>query len=581
MSTLIRRLQSFIGELKRRHVTQVAVAYGIIAFGVMQVADIFFPALKLPDWTITVLAALLIMGLPISVCLAWAFDITPAGLRATDEVKLRSGPTRLATASLLILCVAVGGGFFAVRLSTANHSVNAIAVLPFENMSGDPDNEYFSDGITEDVLTQLSKFNDLKVISRTSVMQYKKAPKPMREIANELRVGAILEGSVRRVGNNVRITAQLIDASNDKHLWAESYDRNINDIFEVQSEIATEIAEALRNKLTPETRANLERLARQAADPHAYEEYLRGLHHAAAGRRTESNAHLERAIEINPRYAPAHAALARNYYFMGFVGGHAPQVIAPKLRDAARQALELDDGLADAHATYGLYLMHFAHDLKAAESSFERALDIAPANAQVRHDYAHYLLVAGQPAQSAAESVRASELDPKNAMLQACAGWHRFADGHYQAAIDGAGKALMMNPTMMWPRVILGWGQQQSGHADEALVALRKAVVDSKERPFARAALAHALAVNGHRDEALRIVQELKAAPAATYVSAYDVAAVYAGIGDADQAFAWLDKAHAERSTFLIFIGWDPRFNGLKKDTRYEALARRLRLPAA
>lgn len=577
--SMFRRLQSFIGELKRRHVTQVAVAYGIIAFGVMQVADIFFPALKLPDWTITALAVVLIIGLPIAICLAWAFDITPAGVRPADQIDLRTGHTRLAAASLLILFIAVGGGFFAVRLSTASHSVNAIAVLPFENMSGDPNNEYFSDGITEDVLTQLSKFDDLKVISRTSVMQYKKAPKSVRQIANELQVGAILEGSVRRVGNHVRITAQLIDASNDKHLWAETYDRNIDDIFEVQSEIATEIGEALRSRLTPETRANLERLARQTADPHAYEEYLRGLYHAAANRRKESNEHLLRAIEIDPGYAPAHAALARNYYFMGFMGGHAPQITAPKLRDAARRALKLDDQSADAHATYGLYLMHFAHDLKAAENSFKRALEIAPANAQVRHDYAHYLLSAGRTAESAAESVRASELDPNNAMLQACAGWHRFADGHYQAAIDGAGKALMMTPTMMWPRIILGWGKQQAGHPDEAVAALRQAVADSKQRPFARAALAHALAVDGQRAEALRMVRELEQTAPPTYVSAYDVAAVYAGLDNPDQAFAWLDKARAERSTFLIFIGWDPRFDNLKNDPRYHTLARQLRLP--
>lgn len=581
MSSLFRWLQAFASELKRRHVTQVAMAYCIIAFGVMQVVDIFFPALKLPDWTVTAAATLLIAGLPIALCLAWAFDIMPTPAVADGQTApIARRPTRLIAASLIVLCIAVGGAFVTTRVSNAGASTNSIAVLPFDNMSGDPNNEWFSDGITEDVLTQLSKLDGLKVISRTSVMQYKEGAKPIRQIANELGVGAILEGSVRRNGNNVRITAQLIDAGSDKHLWAETYDRSISDIFEVQSEIATQIAEALRTRLTPETRARLERLAAQSADPHAYEEYLRALHHAGSNRRVQSNEHLERVIELAPRYAPAHAALARNYYFMAFMGGYSPAEMAPKLRDAARQALKLDSQSADAHATYGLYLMHFAHDIRAAEASFKRALALAPANAQVRHDYAHLLLSAGRSAESAAESIRATELDPNNTMLQACAGWHRFADGHYQAAIDGAGKALMMKPDMFWPRIILGWGKQQSGQGEEALPVLRKAVVDSKNRPFARAALAHALAVNGQREEALTILQQLQNLPRTTYVSAYDIAAVYAGLGDADQTFAWLEKAKTERSAFLIFINWDPRFDELRSDPRYARLARELKLAA-
>ncbi|HEX6064216.1 MAG TPA: tetratricopeptide repeat protein [Longimicrobiales bacterium] len=579
------RFQKLLGELKRRRVTQVVLAYAVVGFGIMQAADTFFPALRFPDWTVTLVAALVIAGLPVAVVLAWVFDLTPEGVQSADAPKAGASgwaqPRRIAVASVLIVGVAILGGFLATRVSDAGPSVNTVAVLPFDNLSGDPANDYFSDGITEDVLTHLSKVGELKVISRTSATQYKNTKKTIPQIANELRVGAVLEGSVQRVGNHVRITAQLIDASNDEHLWAENYDRDIRDILSLQTEIAQEIAKALNVRLTPAKRAQLDRVARRSVDPHAYEEYLRGLAHAAANRRGESNEHLERALQVDPRHAPAYAAMARNYYFMTFLSANAPRDIAPRLKHAADRALALDPELADAHATRGLYLMHFAHDLEGAQRAFERALELAPSNAQVRHDYAHFLLAVGRSAESAAESVRAAELDPKDTMLQACAGWHRFADAHYSAAVAGASKALMMMPNMFWPEVILGWGYEQSGNLPKAIELLRKAVQHSRQEPFTRAALAHALAVSGEKQEARQILRELEAAAADRYVSAYDLAAVYVGLGEHDEAFSWLAKAAAERSMFLVFVGWDPRFNPLRNDARYAQLERQLGIRTA
>ncbi len=572
-------IQRFLGELKRRHVVRVVCAYAVVAFVVMQVATTFFPALKLPEWTVTLVAIITIIGFPVAVALAWAFDLTPAGVQRTDgdEVEHRTR-NRVAVATVGVIAVSLLGAFAVTRVSNAGRSVNAIAVLPFQNWSGVKENEYFSDGITDDVLTQLARIDGLKVISRTSVMQYKDGKKPVGQIANELRVGAILEGSVQRTGNKVRITAQLIDATNDRHLWAETFDRDISDIFAVQSEIATEIARALRAKLTPEKRAQLERVAQRSTNAQAYEAYLRGLDHAAMDMRDMSNMHLMKALKADPAYAPAHAALARNYYFQAFLADRSAEEMFPKVKQAAQRALQLDEELADAHATLALYLMHYEMNFPAAEREFRRALALAPANAQVHHDYAHYLLAVGRTAESAAESVRASELDPNNSMLQACVGWHRFADGHYTAAIAGARKALMMMPNMFWPEIILGWGQQQSNDYDDAIAALRQAVEHSKRRPFAVAALASALAQSGQRQEAIALLREIEKVPANQYASAYDIAVIHASLGDHDQALAALQRAHREHAAHLAFLNWDPRFGQLRSDPRYVAFLKSLGL---
>lgn len=575
------KIQRFFGELQRRHVTRVAAAYAVAAFVIMQAVTTFFPALKLPEWCVTLIAVLCVVGFPVALVAAWALDLTPDGVRWTDSD--RSAPNRwnrLTVAAAALIITSVLGAFALTRISKAGPSVNAIAVLPFDNWSGNRENEYFSDGITDDVLTQLARIDGLKVISRTSVMQYKGGKKPIAQIANELRVGAVLEGSVRRSGNKVRIVAQLIDATNDHHLWAETYDRDISDIFEVQSEIATDIAAALRTKLTPQKRAELKRVASHSTDPLAYEEYLRGLEGAAQNDRTRSNEHFMRALSIDPKYAPAHAALARNYYFQAFLAAKPAREAFPLVKQSAVRALQLDEEQADAHATYGLYLMHYDFDFRAADREFRRALELAPANAQVHHDYAHYLLAMGRTAESAAESVRAAELDPNNTMLQACAGWHRFADSHYSAAIEGARKALMMMPNMFWPEIILGWGQEESRDFAGAIKSLRNAVAHSEQRPFAKAALAYALARDGQRAEAAALLRELEQPDNTAYVSAYDVAAVHAGLGNRARALDWLAKAKQERSSFLVFIGWDPRFADLRADARYRQLIREIGLPS-
>jgi len=243
------------------------------------------------------------------------------------------------------------------------------------------------------------------------------------------------------------------------------------------------------------------------------------------------------------------------------------------------KALELDPDQADAHATLALYYLHYKWDWTQAEKHFRRALELSPSAAQVRHDYAHFLLAVGRTEESAEQSRQASELDPGNSMLKACAGWHGFTDREYDGAVKSSMSALMMMPGMFWPELILGWAYEQKHQYPEAIASLRKAVEHSQGMPFAVTSLAHALAVSGQQAHARQLLADLLAKADSRYISAYDVAIVYAGLGDANRTFDWLRRAYAERSAFLVNIGWEPRFDALRDDPRFQAITANMKLP--
>jgi TolB-like protein/Tfp pilus assembly protein PilF len=596
------RLHAFVTELKRRRVFRVAVGYAAIAFATVSVASDFLPALRLPQWTVTFVAVLTLLGFPIALVLAWVFDITPDGVQrvpATEQfteaetlpapaAPAPAAPRRLGRPAagyfgvgMVVALVSVGSvsQFGLLPFLNAEAALPSIAVLPFENITGDPDNDYFSAGIHEDVMTQLYKLGGITVISRTSVMQYRGTTKPIRAVGHELGVGAVLEASVRRSGSRVRIDARLIDAATDRPIWAETYDREMRDVLVIQAEIAQQIAAALHARLSPVALTQLAATRNRSVDPAMYEVHLRGLFEAGEGRHRAAIAKFQQALELDPGYAPAHAGIARSLYSLGFFGEIAPVDAFVAMRDAAARAIELDPDLADAHATLALYHLHYRWDWEAADRHFRRALQLSPNHAQVRHDYAHYLLAIGRIEQSVAESARAVELDPGNTMLKACAGWHDFTDREYDNAVAQAMGARMMMPTAFWPELVLGWAYEHKGQHGPAIASLRNAVANSHGSPFAVASLAHALARSGERTPARHLLAELLAQSEARYVSAYDVALVHAGLGDRDQAFAWLRTAYAERSAMLVNIGWDPRFDGLRNDARFAATIGNLKLP--
>jgi TolB-like protein/Flp pilus assembly protein TadD/predicted Ser/Thr protein kinase len=465
---------------------------------------------------------------------------------------------RMLLASVLLTLAAVGLTYL-LKFRSASSAIPAftksLAVLPLENLSGDPKQDFFSDGMTDALITDLAQIGTLRVISRTSMMQYKGTDKPLREIAKELNVGAVLEGTVMWSGDRVRISAQLIEAESDRHLWAKNYERDLRDVLALQSEVAQAVAQEIQIKLTPSEKI---RLARSRPVKHeAYEAYLRG--------------DLEKAIALDPSYAPTYAGLAYVYYYIGLFE-QAPDVAFPKMRELAQKALEKDEMLADAHAALALVKLHYDWSWADAEAGFRRALQLNPGSADIRHSYAHFLLAMDRREEFAAESKRFMELSPFDVGLTACAGLHSFYAHQYDEAIQYSLKALAMDPNNPFTQSVLGKAYEQKSMFQEAIAALKKAED--------MVALAHAFAASGDRRQAHEVLAKLYEKQKQSYVSAYDIAVIHHGLGDKDQAFEWLEKAYLERAAWLVHIKGDPRLENLHSDPRFQHLIRRIGLPS-
>ncbi len=497
--------------------------------------------------------------------------VLPAAVRAQRAVRPWVWAAAAAVALAVVLAAVKLGGWHELRRGKTAPRIESLAVLPLENFSHDPEQEYFADGMTEALITDLAKIGALRVISRTSVMQYKGAKKPLPEIARQLNVDAVVEGSVQRSGDRVRITAQLIQAAADKHLWAESYERDLRDILALQSEVAQAIASQVQIKLAPEQKARL--AGARPVNPQAYEAYLKGSSTCDSGA-------LEKAIQLDPGYAPAYSAMADCAYIPGLFGLVPPKEAFSKMREAASKALERDNHLFRPHGSLALVRLHYDWNWAEAEKEFRRALELNPNDADIHHMYAHYLLTTGRHEESVSETRLAVDLDPFDADLVACLGWHSLYARQYDQAREHALKAIEMEPKMDWGHLILGWAYEQKGMLDEATAEFRKAVELSGRSPYALASLGHAFALSGKRRQAKEVLAKLsRDQMKGKYVSPYEIAAIYIGMGDKDQAVSWLQKAFEERSGFLVHLEWDPRFDALRPDPRFQDLLRRVGLP--
>ncbi len=454
--------------------------------------------------------------------------------------------------------------------------IRSIAVLPLTNLSGDHEQDYFADGMTDTLISDLAKIGELRVISRTSVMRYKDANKPLPEIAKELNVDAVVEGSVLRASGQVRITAQLIGAVPERHLWAKSYDRELRDVLALHSEVAQAIAQEIRISLTPLEKVHLARA--RAVQPDAYEAYLKGSYYYNSGDDEKSIESYHQAINLDPDYAPAYAGLAQNYYIPGLFGILPPNEAFVKMREAALKALEKDDALADAYGSLALVKLHYDWDWEGAEKDFRHALELNPNQADIHHNYAHYLMAMDRPEESVAESKRAVELDPFSAPLIACLGWHDLFAHQYDQASSQALEGLQMNPKNLWAHRVLGWAYEQQSMFDQAIAEFRRTASITKGRPIDAGSLGHALALSGRKQEAREVIAKLTEQAKLSYVPPYDIAIVYAGLGDKDRAFDWLQKAYQDRSAFLVHVRWDPRLANLRSDPRFADLLRRMNL---
>src|SRR5438093_1928395 len=415
-------MSGFFEEVKRRKVYRVAVAYIIAAGGIIQLGSAAFPAWELPNWALRLVIVLLLVGFPIALILAWAFDVTPQGIRATPDVAVPRTHRRRNVIMLVatgVIVSAIAGFFLLSRISSARKIDKSIAVLPFENLSDYKENAYFADGIQDDVLTNLSKIGDLKVISRTSVMPYRGKASNAREIGKTLGVGAILEGSVRRIGNRVRVNVQLINAGTDEHMWAEDYDRDLTDVFAIQTDLARQIVRELQAKLSPMETAQIER--RPTENGEAYLAFMQGHEMFYRADKFRSNTEkaeqlFEKATKLDPNFAGAFAALAwvHDWNYHDFDPTPARK---EKARAAAVQALRLQPNLPEAHLAMGFYHYYCERDYQAALDEFAIAKLSLPNSPEVYMAIGAIERRQGKWAQSTANFEKAASLSPKDAFI--------------------------------------------------------------------------------------------------------------------------------------------------------------------
>jgi len=496
---------------------------------------------------------------------------------------------RLAVALTLSALVAIGSFLWLVQTNwlrtSAAPSIRSIAVLPLDNLSGDPSQDYFVDGITDELITDLAKISALRVTSRTSVMRYKGTKKSLPEIARELNVDGIVEGSVMRSGQRLRITAQLLRAPTDQHLWAETYERDLGDVFRLQSEVAQAIAQQVRAELTPQQQTRL-RSARPV-NPEAYEAYLKGRYYLSnqftmAQPLNMAKSYFEEAIRKDPSFALAYSGLADSYVWLAFFGRGqvSPDHAYQAAKEAVRKTLELDGTVGEVHDTLGLLSWRFEWNWDAAEQEFNRAIELAPSYSCAHEDRAVFLSFMGRRAEALAGVEKSNKMDPGPSSAGAeSAIYYQLRD--YQALIEASRKGVASNPNEWTEHATLGVGYEGTGKLLEAISEYQKAVEMSDGDQDATASLAHAYAVIGRRAEAKKILRDLEQKSKSAYVSPYIIATIYAGLGEKNRAFEFLEKAYQERSLEMSWhLKADLRIDNLRSDPRFETLLRRVGLPA-
>ncbi len=462
---------------------------------------------------------------------------------------------------------------------TTNLPKDRIAVLPFTNISPDQADEYFADGMTEELIASVSKTKGLRVIARTSVMRYKGASKPIAEIGRELNVGSVLEGSVRKVGDKIRISVQLVETSNEESHWAQVYDREITDVFAVQSDIARKVVDALQEHVLDRILRGEE--GRETNSTEAYINYLRGRHFW--NKRTENGlkraiVFFEEALKIDGSYAKAYTGLADSYATLAFLEFMAPHEAYPRAKEAVRTALSMDPHLSEAHTSLGLINFQYDWDWKEAEEEFREAISINPNYAPAHHFFADYLKAMGRFNEALAEIEKAQELDPLSLAINTGVGHVLYLSKQYDKAIDQYRRAVELDPNFMQTHIWFGRPFLEKGMYPEAISELETGVRLSGESTLALAMLGHGLASAGRRDEALHILEKLKARSTSQYVPSYWIAVVYNGLRDREQVIAWMRKAFDERSSWLVWSNVEPRFGWLRDDPDFISLMSAMKL---
>jgi TolB-like protein/DNA-binding winged helix-turn-helix (wHTH) protein/Tfp pilus assembly protein PilF len=468
------------------------------------------------------------------------------------------------------------GGIFSYAPSKP---ITSLVVLPMENLSGDKSQEYFADGMTDELIASLARISSIRVLSRTTAMEYKDSHESLGKIARDLGVDAVVEGTVLRSGDRVRITAELIQVSTDRHLWADTYESPLDDVLTLQNRVASAIVEQIRIQLTSQDKTRL--ASRRLVKPEAYEDFLKGLFYWNKRSREDlvkAIDYFQSAIVKDPQYALAYAGLADCYGILGAaIVGTVPTIeVAPKAEAAAMKAVELDDSLAETQTALATVQFNYKWDWKAAERGFRRAIELNPNYATAHQRYSLYLTAMGRRSESLQEMERARSLDPLSVSMNFSLGWRLYMAREYDRAVVQLNDAIEMDPTFVLPHIVLGQAYEQKGDYAKAIAELEKTAIMSHRSPPVIATLGHVYAGAGRLGEAHKILEELQSEAQTGYVSPFYVALVYAGLKDQSHTMEWLDKAYADRSNSMVFANVDPRFDGLRSDQRFQHLLERM-----
>ena len=585
---------SFFSELKRRNVYKVAVAYAVVGWLIAQIATQIFPCLEIPNWIVRLVIVLIAIGFPIALVIAWAFEATPEGIKRTetaDAMPATSEHKKHAWIYVVIAGAAISMAlFFLGRYTIGNKttaavpnelSAKSIAVLPFDNLSRDPDNAFFAEGVQDEILTRLAKVADLKVIARTSTQKFKSAPENLPDIAKQLGALNVLEGSVQKVNDQVRVNVQLINALTNAHLWAEIYDRRLTDIFAVESDIAKTIADTLQAKLTGSEKTAISK--EPTANTEAYELYHKG--RSLWGKRTGDNipkaiAFYEQAIARDPSYALAYAGLSSAYILAPFYTGADRHEANSKAKEAALKALGLDPNLAEAHLALGKVLFFSEIDLAGATREYKRAIELKPNDADAHHWYGNDTLSAlGQFEEAIAEGKRSVELDPLSIVINVDLGVTFYYAHRYDDAARQLRKTLEIDPTSFYTHYNLGILLQVTGDLSGAIAEYEKAK-QLNDNAYVSTLWAVAKAHAGDQDAARRMLSEFDKISQQHEVVGYLRALLYLSLNKKDEALRWLEQGYEERDgSNISTIKVDPLLASLHGDPRFEALVQKVVAP--
>ena len=577
-------LSNFFQELKRRNVYKVAAAYAVVGWLLVQIATQVFPFFEIPNWAVRLIVLAIVIGFPIALVVAWAFELTPEGLKRTEEVDLpaRTRTKRYAWVYVVIVGALLSIGLFLVgrytapgRVTTSGRPEKSIAVLPFENLSGDPQNAYFSEGVQDEILTRLAKIAELKVISRTSTQRFKSAPEDLRQIAQQLGVANILEGSVQKANDQVRVNVQLINVLTDAHLWADTYDRKLTDIFAVESEIARTVAETLRAKLTGTAEHVL--ASRPTENPEAHQLYLKGRFYGS--KRTAKDAqksieYYQQAAAIDPNYALPYAALAESYWFLALYSYPQLNEVVPKARQLALKALELDNSLAEPHSILGIICNTYDRDFVCMEREQKLAIELNPNFSEGHRRYGLLLQNLGRFEEARIATRRALEIDPLSPVTNFQYARLLFYERKYDESEALSKKNVELDPDFWYAHWQLFYVYRMKRDYASAVEELAK-VQDARGEPDAAKLIRESFA-KGDWQGFLRKITEQRSR---LKIYPYFVATFFAELGEKNKAFAALNEAIETKDQHTDQMKVDPYMNPLRDDARFQEVLKKAGFP--